>query len=168
MRPSKTPEAGLDCKCNKDQIEDMLPAIFVSHGSPMLALEDAPARDFLKALPGLLPERPRAILVISAHWERLRPALNAPERNETIHDFGGFPPALFQLTYPAPPSASLARRAAELLAAAGLPADIDTGRVGAPDRVVAGRGYSGGPAFGADPAGAGASRAPGRGFAAAA
>jgi len=106
----------------------MLPAIFVSHGSPMLALEDAPARDFLKALPGLLPEKPKAILVVSAHWERLRPTLNAPLWNETIHDFGGFPPALYQLTYPAPPSTSLARRAAELLAAAGLPADIDTRR----------------------------------------
>lgn len=94
----------------------------------MLALEDAPARDFLKALPGLLPEKPKAILVVSAHWERLRPTLNAPLWSETIHDFGGFPPALYQLTYPAPPSASLARRAAELLAAAGLPADIDTRR----------------------------------------
>ena len=94
----------------------------------MLAVEDAPARDFLKELPSLLPERPKAILVVSAHWERLRPSLSAPERNETIHDFGGFPAALYQITYPAPPSAPLARRAAELLAAAGLPADIDTKR----------------------------------------
>lgn len=75
----------------------MLPAIFVSHGSPMLAIEPATARDFLADLPRLLPERPRAILVISAHWERLRPAVNAPAHNETIHDFGDFPQALFEL-----------------------------------------------------------------------
>lgn len=94
----------------------------------MLALEDAPARDFLRQLPRLLPERPKAILVVSAHWERLRPTLNAPVVNENIHDFSGFPPALYQLAYPAPPSANLARRAAELLEEAGIPAEIDTRR----------------------------------------
>jgi len=106
----------------------MLPAIFVSHGSPMLALEDAAARDFLESLPDILPERPKAILIVSAHWERLRPTVNAPARNETIHDFRGFPPELYQLTYPAPSSADLARRVAESLTAAGLPSDIDERR----------------------------------------
>lgn len=106
----------------------MLPAIFVSHGSPMLAIEPAEARDFLKTLPALLPERPKAILMVSAHWERLRPAVNAPPQNETIHDFGGFPQALYQLQYPAPPSAGVARRIVELLTASGLPTDIDTRR----------------------------------------
>lgn len=106
----------------------MLPSIFVSHGSPMLAIEDAEARNFLQRLPNLLPERPKAILMVSAHWERLRPAVNAPPANETIHDFGGFPPELYKLTYPAPPSADLAKRVAELLAAGGLPTDIDTRR----------------------------------------
>lgn len=106
----------------------MLPAIFVSHGSPMLSLEDAAARDFLERLPDNLAERPKAILMVSAHWERLRPTVNAPARNETIHDFRGFPPELYQLTYPAPPSADLARRVAELLTAAGLPVDIDERR----------------------------------------
>lgn len=106
----------------------MLPAIFISHGSPMLAIEPAAARDFLKTLPDLLPERPKAILMVSAHWERLRPTVNAPAHNETIHDFGGFPPALYQLQYPAPPAADIARRVAELLSAGGLPTDIDTRR----------------------------------------
>jgi 4,5-DOPA dioxygenase extradiol len=106
----------------------MLPAVFVSHGSPMLAIEDSEARRFLQNLPSLLPERPKAILMVSAHWERLRPAVNAPPRNETIHDFGGFPPALYQLSYPAPPSEPLAKRVAQLLAAGGLPTDIDTRR----------------------------------------
>lgn len=106
----------------------MLPAIFVSHGSPMLAIEPAEARDFLATLPQVLPERPKAILVISAHWERLRPAVSAPPFNETIHDFGGFPPALYQLQYPAPSSSALAKRVAALLAAGGVPTDIDTRR----------------------------------------
>ena len=106
----------------------MLPALFVSHGSPMLAIEDAGARDFLKRLPELLPARPKAILMVSAHWERLRPTVSAPLANETIHDFGGFPLALYQLTYPAPPSADLARRVRELLTNGGLATDIDAHR----------------------------------------
>jgi len=106
----------------------MLPAIFVSHGSPMLAIEDVAARRFLGDLPSMLPERPKAILMVSAHWERLRPTVNAPPANETIHDFGGFPAELYEISYPAPPSADLAHRVASLLAAGGLPADIDTRR----------------------------------------
>lgn len=94
----------------------------------MLAIEPAPARDFLKALPDLLPDRPAAILVVSAHWERTSPALGAPERPSVIHDFHGFPAELYRLDYPAPTSASLARRAADLLAGAGLAADIDASR----------------------------------------
>lgn len=94
----------------------------------MLALEDAPARDFLERLPDLLPEQPKVILMVSAHWERLRPTVSAPAWNETIHDFSGFPPKLYQLTYPAPPSGDLAGRVAERLTAAGLPADIDKRR----------------------------------------
>jgi 4,5-DOPA dioxygenase extradiol len=106
----------------------MLPAIFVSHGSPRLAVEDQAARRFLAGLPGMLKEKPKAILMVSAHWERLRPTVNAPERNETIHDFGGFPDALYRISYPAPPSDALARRVAELLTAGGMPTDIDTKR----------------------------------------
>jgi 4,5-DOPA dioxygenase extradiol len=106
----------------------MLPAVFVSHGSPMLAIEDSAARRFLQQLPNQLPERPKSILMVSAHWERLRPTVSAPPRNETIHDFGGFPPELYTLSYPAPSSEALAKRVAQLLAAEGLPTDIDTRR----------------------------------------
>ena len=106
----------------------MLPAIFVSHGSPMLAIEDAQARQVLASLPEILPERPKALLMSSAHWKRLRPAVRSPPANEPIHNFGGFPPALYQIQYPAPPSADLARRVAELLGASGLPTDIDQRR----------------------------------------
>ena len=101
-----------------------MPALFVSHGSPMLLLEDGSARRFLAGYATDLP-RPRAILVASAHWETPAPRLTAGAHPETIHDFGGFPPALFRMRYPAPGDPALAERAAGLLRAAGLPADLD-------------------------------------------
>ena len=105
----------------------MLAPIFVSHGSPMTVLTDTPGHRFLAGLAATLP-RPRAILMASAHWLTRGPALNAPERNETIHDFYGFPPALYACRYPAPGAPALAARAAALLDAAGLPAAIDPAR----------------------------------------
>jgi 4,5-DOPA dioxygenase extradiol len=127
VNPDQQP-CGLDPGEGRNHVLSMLPALFVSHGSPMLVTEDVAARDFLGRLPRLLPERPKAILMVSAHWERRRPTVNAPAVNETIHDFSGFPAALYQLRYPAPPSAWLATRIVELLAANGLPADIDQRR----------------------------------------
>lgn len=97
-----------------------LPTIFLSHGSPMLALQDSPARRFLQTLGATLP-RPRAIVVVSAHWETRVPAVSLAERPETIHDFGGFPRALFELRYPAPGAPDAARRTAGLLDAGGIP-----------------------------------------------
>jgi 4,5-DOPA dioxygenase extradiol len=105
----------------------MLPALFVSHGSPMLALTDSPARDFLRGL-GRTIGRPSAILVASAHWETPVPTLNAVVRNATIHDFYGFPPELFAMRYEPPGAPDLARRAAGLLAAAGFETALDTER----------------------------------------
>jgi len=98
-----------------------LPAIFVSHGSPMLALQDSPARRFLQGLGQSLP-RPRAIAVVSAHWEtRGGPAVSLAAAPATIHDFGGFPQALFDMRYPAPGAPDTAERAAALFEAAGFP-----------------------------------------------
>ncbi|CAG4912078.1 unnamed protein product [Acidocella sp. C78] len=105
----------------------MQPVLFVSHGSPMLALTETPARNFLAGLSGIVP-RPRAILVVSAHWETDAPMVNAVARNETIHDFFGFPRALYQLAYPAPGDAALAQRIAALLGEAGFPAGLDPER----------------------------------------
>ncbi|HYD30576.1 MAG TPA: class III extradiol ring-cleavage dioxygenase [Azospirillaceae bacterium] len=105
-----------------------LPSLFVSHGAPLLALEDAPARRFLQALGDRLP-RPSAVLAVSAHWETPgRPTLGTAPTPETIHDFSGFPAPLYHLAYPAPGAPALAERAATLLAEAGRPAAFDSGR----------------------------------------
>lgn len=105
----------------------MLPSLFVSHGSPMLPLTDSPARTFLSGLGARLP-RPKAILMISAHWETASPVVNAVERNDTIHDFYGFPRQLYALSYPAPGAPALAAEVAELVRASGLSCDIDRSR----------------------------------------
>ena len=103
------------------------PAIFVSHGSPTLPLERGEAVDFLREL-GPALGRPGAILVVSAHWDTARPAVSAAEHPETIYDFYGFPPELYRLRYPAPGAPGLAKRAAGLLADAGMQPQVDPQR----------------------------------------
>ncbi|MBN9492084.1 hypothetical protein J0H33_01860 [bacterium] len=97
----------------------MLPSLFLSHGSPMLPLTDVPARHFLQGL-GARLARPTAIVVASAHWLTPGPMVNAVAVNATIHDFGGFPRALYEMRYPAPGSPALADRIAALFGQAGL------------------------------------------------
>lgn len=104
-----------------------LPSLFLSHGTPTLPLTDLPARTFLAQL-GEALEQPKAILVVSAHWETVQPTVNAVSRNETIHDFYGFPRSLYALHYPAPGSPDLAAHIAHLLHAAGFDCDTDHGR----------------------------------------
>lgn len=85
-----------------------LPALFVSHGSPMLALDESqPAHGFLRKLGTTLP-RPEAILVISAHWDTATPCITGAQQLDTIHDFYGFPEPLYELHYPAPGNRALA------------------------------------------------------------
>jgi 4,5-DOPA dioxygenase extradiol len=105
-----------------------LPTLFLSHGSPMLAIEDSPARRFLVDLGKSLP-RPKAILVASAHWEtRGGFAVSLAPRPDTIHDFGGFPEALFDIRYPAPGAPDMADRAAQLVEQAGFAVKQSAGR----------------------------------------
>ena len=103
------------------------PALFISHGAPTLLLEPGPTRGFLMQL-GARLRRPKAILVMSAHWETEQPAISAASQPETIHDFRGFPAELYQMQYPVPGAPALAQQAVQLLAAAGVSA------VTAPDR----------------------------------
>jgi 4,5-DOPA dioxygenase extradiol len=86
----------------------------------MLALQDSPARRFLQGL-GVSLGKPSAIVVVSAHWEtRGGPAVSLVPQPETIHDFGGFPRALFEMQYPAPGAPAAAERTAALLEAQGI------------------------------------------------
>ncbi len=93
---------------------ERMPVLFVGHGNPMNAIEDnawsRAFRDLAHALP-----RPKAILAVSAHWDVAGTLTTGSARPETIHDFGGFPDALYRVEYPAPGDPALARRTAKLL-----------------------------------------------------
>jgi 4,5-DOPA dioxygenase extradiol len=108
-------------------MQPRLPSVFVSHGSPMHALQPGPAGEAWAAL-GRRIGRPRAILIASAHWETDRPMLTGSPRPQTIHDFYNFPEPLYRLRYPAPGAPEVAQQAKELLLGKGFPADIDPQR----------------------------------------
>jgi 4,5-DOPA dioxygenase extradiol len=104
-----------------------VPTVFVSHGAPTFALEPGIAGARLAEL-GRSLGTPRAVLVVSPHWITPTPRVGVSERPATIHDFGGFSPALYEIAYPAPGHPELAQRAARLLRDAGWPADADARR----------------------------------------
>ncbi|MGZ9075622.1 MAG: DODA-type extradiol aromatic ring-opening family dioxygenase [Burkholderiaceae bacterium] len=99
----------------------MLPTVFVSHGSPMHAIDAGRAGDVWAELGRTLP-RPSAVLIASAHWETELPMLSTARQPETIHDFGGFPPELYKISYAAPGAPEVAQRAIQLLNSGGLSA----------------------------------------------
>jgi 4,5-DOPA dioxygenase extradiol len=98
-----------------------LPTLFISHGSPMHAINAGRAGDAWAEVGRRLPP-PTAILVASAHWETELPMVSTARQPETIHDFGGFPQELYRIRYPAPGAPDIAARAVERLKGAGLQA----------------------------------------------
>jgi 4,5-DOPA dioxygenase extradiol len=96
------------------------PSVFVAHGSPMFGIGAGEYGETLRRFATRFP-RPAAIVVVSAHWEAPGPVrVNAGRKPDLIYDFGGFPPALYALTYPAPGSPWIAEEALTLLADAGI------------------------------------------------
>lgn len=110
------------------------PAFFIPHGGGPCFFMDDPGGiwtgmgRFLADLPGLLPERPQAILVISAHWQTRGFALTGAARPGLIYDYFNFPPHTYELAYDVAGAPDLASRAAGLLRAEGLEADVDPAR----------------------------------------
>ncbi len=105
----------------------MTSTLFISHGAPSLSLTPSPARDFLSAL-GCQLERSRAILVVSAHFTAKVPVLGAHPKPATVHDFYGFPDALYELQYGAFGHPELAAKVARRLGQEGFAAQCDPQR----------------------------------------
>jgi len=104
-----------------------MPSLFVAHGSPMVAIEDSVYGRYLDQLSRDLPV-PRSIVVFSAHWTEGVQTIAATPQPHTVHDFYGFPEALYQIRYPAPGDPVLAVHIRELLAHSGIEARLDPTR----------------------------------------
>ncbi len=104
-----------------------LPSLFISHGAPNLVLYDSPTRTFLSELGAQLP-RPKAVLIMSAHFETSAPTFEAGAHPGMIHDFRGFEPELYRMRYPAPGAPELAEKAFSLAEGAGLAPKLSNGR----------------------------------------
>ena len=104
-----------------------LPSLFLPHGAPTFALHPGRAGAVMSELAAHIP-RPRALIVVSAHWETDKPCVGFAEQPATIHDFWGFPAELYAIRYPAPGDAHIAGEVLARLRAAGFEAGVDLHR----------------------------------------
>lgn len=102
--------------------------LFVSHGSPMFALEHGSTAPALRAWASSLPVKPRGIVIMSPHWMAPVATVMSTPQPPTWHDFGGFPAPLYKLQYPAVGEPALAQRVAALLQAQNIPTQLDDQR----------------------------------------
>ncbi|MDF1780536.1 MAG: class III extradiol ring-cleavage dioxygenase [Alcanivoracaceae bacterium] len=102
-------------------------SLFISHGAPMLLLEQTPAHSFLQRLTSTLPNID-AVLVVSAHWQTPQVQVTAGEAHELIYDFSGFPDALYQFKWPVRGAPALARRVVGALKEGGIAASLNMNR----------------------------------------
>lgn len=107
-------------------ISSRMPAIFFGHGNPMNAIQRNAWTDAWGAIGRAVP-RPKAIVMVSAHWYLPATLVTGVGRPRTIHDFGGFPRPLYEVQYPAPGAPPLARRVQEVLAGVGVALDDEWG-----------------------------------------
>ncbi|MBJ2125156.1 4,5-DOPA dioxygenase extradiol [Flavobacterium sp. IB48] len=105
---------------------ERMPVLFLGHGNPMNALADNNFTQSFQQVAKTLP-KPRAILCISAHWETKGTFVTAMQKPPTIHDFGGFPQALFDVQYPAPGSPELALETQKLITSTSVGLDNSWG-----------------------------------------
>src|ERR1043165_872502 len=105
---------------------ELMPVLFVGHGSPMNGIEDNEFSRTWKAMAVKIPT-PTAVLVISAHWLSKGTRITAMDFPKTIHDFGGFPKELFDVQYPAPGNPELAKETAALFTSTSIAMDHDWG-----------------------------------------
>lgn len=106
--------------------DKLMPVLFIGHGSPMNGIEDNEFSRSWAEMGQTMPV-PKAVIVVSAHWLTRGTAVTAMSFPSTIHDFGGFPKALFEAEYPAPGSPELAAETAKLISSANVVLDHDWG-----------------------------------------